>query len=94
MKTNVICYTKSLQNEGDLVNKYVPFRNLLKPEINSGILGDKISDFKTKNLNYKRENPLNIEIQPSYDGSVNLILNDDFNSPKMINSRFSVLEES
>jgi hypothetical protein len=29
-------------------------------------------------------------IQPSYDGSVNVILNDGLNQPRMINSRFSV----
>jgi hypothetical protein len=37
--------------------------------------------------------PVDIEIQPSYDGSVNLILNDDKNIPRLINSRFSVREK-
>lgn len=31
-------------------------------------------------------------IQPSYDGSVNVILNDDKNPPRLINSRFTVTE--
>jgi hypothetical protein len=38
--------------------------------------------------------PVDIEIQPSYDGSVNLILNDDKNIPRLINSRFSVREKN
>lgn len=38
--------------------------------------------------------PLDIECQPSYDGSVNLIINDDKNAPKIINTRFSKLEDN
>lgn len=87
LSTNVVCYTKPLINEGFLINKYVPFKNLLKSN-------NQIVHFQTKELVYTKNYPLNIEIQPSYDGSVNLILNDDSNTPKMINSRFSVLEES
>jgi hypothetical protein len=34
---------------------------------------------------------VDIEVQPSYDGSVNLILNDGYNIPRLINSGFSVL---
>lgn len=87
METNVVCYTRPLINEGYLINKYIPFKNLLASN-------NKIKNFQTGELIYTKNYPLNIEIQPSYDGSVNLILNDDSNSPKMINSRFSVLEES
>jgi hypothetical protein len=36
--------------------------------------------------------PLEIDIQNYPDGSVNLIINDDLNKPKLINSRFSTLE--
>ena len=35
-----------------------------------------------------------MEIQPSYDGSVNLIINDDKNTPRLINSRFSTREKN
>lgn len=49
-------------------------------------------DFTTEQLNFDVEHPVNIEIQPSYDGSVNLILNDDKNEPRIINSGFSIYE--
>ena len=49
-------------------------------------------DFTTKDLNFDLNHPIDIEIQESYDGSVNLILNDDLNTPRLINSRFTPLE--
>ena len=52
-----------------------------------------IIDFDTDQLNFDLEHPVEIEVQPSYDGSVNLILNDDKNFPRIINSRFSVREK-
>lgn len=50
-------------------------------------------DFDTEQLNFDLEHPVDIEVQPSYDGSVNLILNDNKNIPRLINSRFSVREK-
>lgn len=50
-------------------------------------------DFNTNKLNFDLEHPVDIQIQPSYDGSVNLILNDDKNIPRLINSRFSHREK-
>ena len=46
-------------------------------------------DFITDELSFKLTNPVQIIPQYSYDGSVNLIINDGINSPKLINSRFS-----
>lgn len=46
-------------------------------------------DFITDELSFDLEHPVNIVPQYSYDGSVNLILNDGINTPKLINSRFS-----
>lgn len=51
-------------------------------------------DFNTNLFNFDPKNPVNIECQPSYDGSVNLIINDDKNNPKLINSRFTCLESN
>lgn len=48
-----------------------------------------LCDFVTDQLNFSLENPVHIVPQYSYDGSVNLILNDGKNSPRLINSRFS-----
>ena len=69
-----------------LENNYKPFWNYVK----NGIRGE----FTTPNLNFDLEHPVNIEVQPSYDGSVNLILNDDKNFPRLINSGFSIYENS
>ena len=51
-------------------------------------------DLDTDKLNFDLNHPVDITIQPSYDGSVNLILNDDKNIPRLINSRFSVREKN
>ena len=50
-------------------------------------------DLDTEKLNFDLDHPVDIEVQPSYDGSVNLILNDDKNIPRLINTRFSVREK-
>ena len=46
-------------------------------------------DFITDELNISLEHPVDIIPQYSYDGSVNLIINDGLNIPRMINTRFS-----
>lgn len=70
---------------GDIVKKYSPLQNYKK----SG--SDKYGDF-IANLNMDLQHPIDIEIQESYDGSVNLIINDDKNEPRLINSGFAVRE--
>ena len=47
-------------------------------------------DFITDELSFNLSHPVAILPQPSYDGSVNLILNDGLNMPRLINSRFTV----
>ena len=51
-------------------------------------------DLDTDKLKFDLNHPVDIQIQPSYDGSVNLILNDGKNIPRLINSRFSVREKN
>lgn len=51
-------------------------------------------DFTTNLFKFDLEHPVEIECQPSYDGSVNLIINDDLNTPKLINNRFTCLENN
>ena len=46
-------------------------------------------DFDTPELKFNVHNPVDLLPQYSYDGSVNLIVNDGLNQPKLINSRFS-----
>ena len=47
-------------------------------------------DFVTNELSFDLSHPVEILPQYSYDGSVNLILNDGLNIPRLINSRFTV----
>ena len=75
---------QSYAEDLELENNYKPLWNLYD--------GTNRKDFTTNKLNFDLEHPVDIEIQPSYDGSVNLILNDDKNEPKLINSGFSIYE--
>ena len=51
-----------------------------------------LTEFRTDKLNLDLNHPIDIEAQESYDGSVNLILNDDLNNPRLINTRFTAKE--
>lgn len=53
-----------------------------------------LTDFETDELHFSLENPVNIIPQYSYDNSVNLIINDGLNPPRIINSRFSATERN
>ena len=50
-----------------------------------------LTDFETDELDFDLSHPVQILPQYSYDNSVNLILNDGKNLPRLINSRFSAL---
>lgn len=51
-----------------------------------------ILDMETDKLAFDLEHPVTMDIQPSYDGTVNVIINDNKNIPRLINSRFSTTE--
>ena len=74
--------------EGDLNHQYSALLNLRSED---GTIDEFIVN---KKLNLSLKYPLNIECQPSYDGTVNLIINDDFNPPRIINTRFSKIENN
>ena len=88
---------KVYAQEGDLDYIYQPFRNIQVSEdtVIDGVKYRKgqLKEFNTENLGFNLENPVDIQVQPSYDGTVNLILNDDLNPPRIINSRFTVAED-
>ena len=73
--------------EGDFTHTYHALRNVLDEN-------NKIVEFNTNEIEVDLNNPLNIECQPSYDGTVNLIINDDIHPPRIINSRFSRIENN
>lgn len=91
---------KVFRQEGDLKYEYNPFRNIFS--VGETIIEDgvpvvkevgKLKDFRTTALGFSLNNPVEITVQPSYDGTVNLILNDDKNPPRLINSRFTPIED-
>ena len=77
---------KKYRQEGDLNNTYSALKNMINKD-------NSLVDFNTGELSIDLNNPLNIECQPSYDGTVNLIINDDKNPPRIINSRFTKIED-
>lgn len=80
---HTICYPQ----EGDFQHTYSPLKNLM---LSDGSIGF----FRVKNFGIDLGHPVNLECQPSYDGTVNLIINDDKNPPRIINSRFSKIEDN
>lgn len=79
---------RTYEKTGDLEFRYKPFLNLVDDQ--------GLSDFSVSNEDLKLDlnRNIDIEIQPSYDGSVNLILNDGVSRPRLVNSRFTVKEDS
>ena len=89
-------HVKKYNQEGDIKHEYRAFRNKIlggKTQEN-GVLPNALTDFQTKEISVDLNNPLSIECQPSYDGTVNLIINDDSHPPRIINSRFTVTENN
>ena len=84
--SGISTYTGEQNRSGSMCNAYSPLKNL---EDENQTLGD----FTTKNLNFDLQHPVDIILQDSYDGAVNMVLNDGKNEPRLINSRFSVVDE-
>lgn len=89
IKLDILSYPQ----EGYLRHTYSPLKTLLLGD-DSGENKYTISDFNIDalKLNITSKSMLNIECQPSYDGTVNLIINDDINPPRIINTRFTKKE--
>ena len=88
--------TRQINKKGKLAWEYNPLYNLVKS--NECVIGEEtfssLSTFDTKDITFDINHPVDIECQPSYDGSVNLILNDDMNVPRIVNSGFTLLEDN
>lgn len=83
LNLNVI---KQFQIKGVLQNKYNPIYSIYQEG------EDKLQKFNVSEI--FQQYPTEIDIQDSYDGSVNLIFNDSYNKTLLINSRFSVLDDN
>lgn len=91
-------YLNQIRPYGNIVYEYNPLRNyrLSSDTVINGELVEagSIVDLDTDRFNFSLNNPLEIDAQSSYDGSVNLIFNDNRNIPRLVNSRFSVLQNN
>lgn len=91
-------YLNQIRPYGNIVYEYNPLRNyrLSSDTVINGELVEagSIVDLDTGGFNFSLNNPLEIDAQSSYDGSVNLIFNDNRNIPRLVNSRFSVLQNN
>lgn len=89
---------KKFNTKGKLSWEYNPLHNLTKVQASSSDnnveLKTVLDDFDTDRLALDINHPVDIECQPSYDGSTNIIINDDYNVPRIVNSAFSVLEDN
>ena len=80
-------YAQITQNKtGDLAMVYKPLQNLIK--------NSQLGAFTTENLKFNRHNAQDMIIVDEFDGSTNIIINDDENNPKLINSGFAVQEDN
>ena len=86
---NLNYYLNTLQTEGFMAYEYNPLHNYRLTEASDTQQAGSIVDLDTEELQFDLKNPVEIEVQPAYDDSVNLILNDGKNQPRLINSRFS-----
>lgn len=81
---------KQLKQKGHIVYEYNPLQVYrLNQDQEDGKLKNSIVSLDTDKLQFDLEHPVDIITQQSYDGSVNLILNDGLHEPKLINTRFS-----
>ena len=72
---------------------YRPLHNMIQTDNLANVIeetAENLVPFRTNNLpGYDLYHPVHIEIQPSYDGSVNLILTDGKNPIRLINTGFA-----
>lgn len=96
--SNFYLKLKTIPSKGRIVYEYNPLYNLRLKEDNGTLKKNQLYNLDTTNsedgLNFDLTHPVDITCQNSYDGSVNLILNDGKNAPKLINTRFSVRENN
>ena len=87
---------RQLSKKGLLAYEYNPLKVLRYNEDHEEqgeivAYANELTDLDTEKFNFDLQHPVQIEAQESYDGTVNLILNDDKNIPRMINTRFSCI---
>ena len=82
---------KTIDTKGRLVYEYNPLHNYRYENDTDQHLQGELKDFTTDKLNFDLNHPVDVLPSYTYDGTVNLILNDGKNYPKLINTRFTDL---
>ena len=85
------CKCIQLQQKGPLAYEYNPLKVFRISQEQENLPKYSLADLDTDKLEFDLNHPVNILPQESYDGSVNLILNDGKHYPKLINTRFSAV---
>jgi hypothetical protein len=76
--------------EGSIIYEYKPLQNFKSDYISGGEALLTIGDFNSSLFNFDINHPVyDIEIQNSYDDTVNVIFTDFFNVPRLINTRIA-----
>lgn len=75
----------------ELIKQYDSWKDIVSDidEDPTLVEAGELTDFETSELSFDLNHPVNVLPQYSYDNSVNLIINDGKNKPRLINSRFS-----
>ncbi len=106
MSYNLKADLKLIQPKGNIKYEYNPLHNYRldkdytseeaknrwtgDAELNEGLKQNQLVDFVTEELNFDLNHPVDILPQYSYDGTVNLSINDGKNQPRLINTRFTL----
>lgn len=86
-QNNTNLYVLKYKTKGDIAHEYQPLQTMVSTQ-------GEIIPFRTDKIQSSLNNPVDIQCQPSYDGTVNLIINDDLNPPRIINNRFTKIENN
>jgi len=92
-KVDVDCTAQGCNYETTLIPEYQAFQNYSGDNGNpiNSLIEVGYGEFTSDLFNFQKDKPVEIvATQTSYDGSVNIIFTDNFNKPKLINSRFTV----
>ena len=91
---NARLFSYERQPETPLIQKYNALHNFYNGTGNVNDDRNYESAFTTSLLGLSEKSQLDLKLQAAYDGSVNMIWTDDANPMRIVNSRFSVNEET
>lgn len=80
----------------NIISNFTSWKGIIPESESDPVLleAGELTDFETNELKFDINHPVEILPQYSYDNSVNLIINDGKNAPRLINSRFSATSKN